>query len=332
MKIAFFEIEDWEQTYLQQKLKGHKLLFFKDALSEKTVNLAKDAGIVSVFIYCKITDNVLSEFTHLQALVTRSTGYDHIDVASCKKRKIAVLNVPTYGENTVAEHTFSLLLSLSRKIPQSYERTRMGNFSLEGLRGFDLQGKTLGIIGMGHIGQHVARIARGFAMHVLAYDKYPDRNLAKKMRFAYAPLSKVLQQSDIVTLHCPYTKDTHHLLNRKTIAQMKRGAILVNTARGALVETNALVNALSRGHLGGAALDVLEQESLIKEEAQLLSKNFPKEHLQNLLENHILLTFNNVIVTPHNAFNSTEALQRILDTTLENINSVLFHKPSKNQL
>ena len=163
MKIAFFEIEDWEQTYLQQKLKGHKLLFFKDALSEKTVNLAKDAGIVSVFIYCKITDNVLSEFTHLQALVTRSTGYDHIDVASCKKRKIAVLNVPTYGENTVAEHTFSLLLSLSRKIPQSYERTRMGNFSLEGLRGFDLQGKTLGIIGMGHIGQHVARIARGFA-------------------------------------------------------------------------------------------------------------------------------------------------------------------------
>lgn len=330
MEIAFFEIEDWEKDYLKDKLKNHELVFSKDILNEKTASLAKNADIVSIFIYSKINKKNLNEFKQLKAITTRSTGFDHIDVAECKKRKIFVLNVPYYGENTVAEHTFALILALSRKIHKSYERTRIGNFSLEGLRGFDLKGKTLGIIGLGHIGMHVARIATGFEMNTLAYDIKRDTKLAKKLKFRYTTFNNLLKNSDIITLHCPYNKKTHHLINNKNIKLVKKGAYIINTARGGLIETKALVKALATGHLGGAALDVLEEESLIKEEIQLLSKNFPKENLQNLLENHILLTFDNVIISPHNAFNSKEALQRILDTTIENIKAISSRKEPIN--
>ena len=326
MKIAFFEVEDWEKEYLKTRLKKHNLVFFEDTLNKENIKLVKDFEVISVFIYSKIGKEILDRFNKLKAIVTRSTGFDHIDINECKKRKIYVLNVPYYGENTVAEHTFALILTLSRKIHKSYERTIRGNFSLEGLRGFDLKGKTLGIIGLGHIGMHVARIARGFNMNVLAYDLKKDYKLAKKLRVKYASLNNLLKNSDIITLHCPYNKKTHHLINSKNIKIIKKGAYLINTARGGLVETNALVRALSKGELGGAALDVLEEESLIKEEAQLLSKNFNKENLQNLLENHLLLTFDNVIITPHNAFNSKEAIQRILDTSIKNILGVARNK------
>lgn len=330
MKIAFFEVEDWEENYLKEKLKGNQLSFFKDVLNEKNVETVNDADIISVFIYSKINKNLLDKLKKLKAITTRSTGFDHIDINECRKRKILIFNVPYYGENTVAEHTFALILALSRKIHKSYDRTIRGNFSLEGLRGFDLKGKTLGIVGLGHIGIHVARIARGFEMNVLAYDLKKDTKLSKKLGFKYVSFENLLKNSDIVTLHCPDNKKTHHLLNKENISLIKKGAYLINTARGGLIETKALVKALADGDIGGAALDVLEEESLIKEEIQLLSKNFPKENLENLLQNHLLLTFDNVIITPHNAFNSKEALQRILDTTLENINSILNKKAKGN--
>ncbi len=330
MKIAFFEVEDWEENYLKEELKGNQLSFFKDVLNEKNIETVKDADIISVFIYSKVNKDLLDKLKKIKAIATRSTGFDHIDINKCKKRKILVFNVPYYGENTVAEHTFALILALSRKIHKSYDRTTRGNFSLEGLRGFDLKGKTLGIVGLGHIGIHVARIARGFEMNILAYDLKKDPKLSRKLGFKYVSFENLLKNSDIVTLHCPYNKNTHHLLNKGNISKIKKGAYLINTARGGLIETKAMVKALADGYLGGAALDVLEEESLIKEEIQLLSKNFPKENLENLLQNHLLLTFDNVIITPHNAFNSQEALKRILDTTIENIDSILNKKVKGN--
>ncbi len=332
MKIVFFEVEEWEEKYLQERLKGQDLTFFRDELGEKllTSDKVRNAEIISIFIYSKINKKILDSFKKLKAIATRSTGFDHIDVQECKKRRVLVSNVPFYGENTVAEHTFALILALSRKIHKSYERTIRGNFSLEGLRGFDIKGKTLGIIGLGHIGQHVARIAKGFEMNVLAFDVKKDPNLAKSLDIKYATLESLLENSDIITLHCPYNEKTHHLINKKNIKLVKKGAYIINTARGQNIDTDALVKALASGHLGGAALDVLEEESLIKEERQLLSKNFPKEHLQNLIENHMLLTFENVIITPHNAFNSKEALQRILDTTIDNINCISSNKKCEN--
>ncbi|MEK6918292.1 MAG: NAD(P)-dependent oxidoreductase [Nanoarchaeota archaeon] len=330
MKIVFFEVEDWEEKYLKEKLKGNELIFFKDELNDKIIESVQNAGIISVFIYSKVDKKILDKFQNLKAIITRSTGFDHIDIKECRKRKISVLNVPSYGENTVAEHTFALILALSRKIHKSYERTTRGNFSLEGLRGFDLKDKTIGIIGLGNIGKHVARIAKGFEMKILAFDVKKDNSFAKKFNVKYSNFNDLLKNSDIVTLHCPYNKFTHHLINTKNIKLMKKGAYLVNTARGGNVETKALVWALAKKHLDGAALDVLEEESIIKEEIQLLSKNFQKKELENLLENHLLLTFDNVIITPHNAFNSKEALTRILDTTIENIKSVKNKNKLKN--
>jgi D-lactate dehydrogenase len=329
-KIAFFEIEDWEKDYLKEKLKDQELIFSKDVLDRKTADSAKDAYIISIFIYSRINKKILDRLEKLKAITTRSTGFDHIDTKECRKRKILVLNVPYYGENTVAEHTFALILSLSRKIHKSYERTSRGNFSLEGLRGFDLKGKTLGVVGVGHIGKHVVRIAKGFEMNVIAYDVNRDVKLAKKLGFKYVSFKDLLKNSDIITLHVPYNKKTHHLINENNIKLIKKGAYIINTARGGIIETKALVKALAKGQLGGAALDVLEEESLIKEEVQLLSRNFPKENLQNLIENHLLLTFDNVIITPHNAFNSKEALQRILDTTIENIKCVIEKRKCEN--
>lgn len=330
MKIAFFELEKWEELSLKENLKGHDLFFSNDELNEKTIEIVKDFDIVSVFIYSKVNRNILSKFNNLKAIVTRSTGFDHIDMKEALKKEINVLNVPSYGENTVAEHTFALILALSRKRHKSYERTIRGDFSIDGLRGFDLKGKTLGIIGMGNIGRHVARMAKGFEMNVLAYDIKKDEKLEKKLNFKYVELKDLLKNSDIVTLHCPYNKHTHHLINKKTIRLMKKEAYIINTARGGNLDTEALVQALAKKNLGGAALDVLEEESLIKEEIQLLSKNFSKGNLKNLVENHLLLTFNNVIITPHNAFNSQEALQRILDTTLENIYDITKKNKLRN--
>ncbi|MFQ5406625.1 MAG: hydroxyacid dehydrogenase [Candidatus Micrarchaeia archaeon] len=322
VKVAFFEVEDWELEYLLEKTKsfrGADFSFFLEELTPKTAKKAKDAEIVSVFIYSKVSKKVLDNLPSLKLVATRSTGFDHVDLKECKKQGVSVCNVPFYGENTVAEHTFGLILALSRKLCPAWQRTKLGNFSLERLRGFDLKGKTLGIIGLGHIGSHVARIAKGFEMNVLAFDVKKDVKLSKKLGFAYVSLDKLLSSSDIVSLHAPYNKNTHHLINRRNIFKMKKGSFLINTARGALVETHALAKALDEGFLGGAGLDVLEAEGVIKEERQLLSKNFSKEVLKTLLKNHVLLERDNVIITPHNAFDSTEAIHRILDTTLDNM-------------
>jgi len=328
MKIAFFEVESWQKDYLKEKFPGNELSFFAEPLSLDNIGSAIDCPIISPFIYSQIKKDILQKLPNLKMISTRSTGFDHIDIQTAEENKVVVCNVPFYGENTVAEHTFALILALSRKLVDSVQRARMGDFTLDGLRGFDLKDKTLGIVGMGHIGLHVARIAKGFEMKILTYDVKQDKKLAKKTGFEYVGLEDLLAESDIITLHAPDNKETHHLINSENINKIKKGAYLINTARGGLVETQALLKALSSGILAGAGIDVLEEECFVKEEAQLLSKEFPKTcDLKTVLQNHILLQQKNVIITPHNAFNSQEALTRILDTTIENIQKFMAGRP-----
>ncbi len=326
MKTAFFEVKDWEKEYLQKAFP--EAVFFTEKLSPKSTGQVKDAEIISVFVDSQVTKEVLDSLPELKMISTRSTGFDHIDMQECAVRKITVCNVSHYGENTVAEHAFALILDLSRKIHQSLARVKEEGFSFEGLTGFDLKDKTIGIIGLGHIGQHVARIANGFEMKVLAYDSFVDKKLAKKLQVEYATLEELLKNADIITLHLPDNEHTHHIINSQNINVIKRGAYLINTARGGLVETDALVTALENGILAGAGLDVLEEERAIKEEAHLMTTGeAQKIDFKTLLENHILMERENVIITPHNAFNSKEALQRIMETTAENIQAFLKNKP-----
>ena len=330
MKIAFFELEGWEKPFLQNSLSEHEISFIDGKLDKDHLPNQKDADILSVFIGSQISPEVLQGFPNLKFITTRSTGFDHIDLKACQEKNILVANVPTYGANTVAEHAFALILGLSRKIYYSYERLReTGSFSLDGLRGFDLKGKTLGVIGTGHIGRHTIRIAKGFEMKILAYDPFPDLKLAQELDFEYKEkLDDLLGNSDIITLHAPLNEQTHHLINGDNIYKIKKGAYLINTARGGLVDTDALVKALKEKHLAGAALDVLEEEGAIKEELELLTSGKVEEHnIKTLLQNHVLIDMPNVIITPHNAFNSQEALQRILKTTVENIKAFASKQP-----
>jgi D-lactate dehydrogenase len=325
--VACYEIEPWEEPALRARLPDLALRVSTAPLTGETSELAREAAIVSVFIHSRIDAALLDHLPALRLLTTRSTGFDHIDLAACRARGIVVCNVPTYGENTVAEHTFGLILALSRRIHQAYVRTARGDFSLEGLRGFDLKGRTLGVIGTGHIGLHVIRIGRGFGMRVLAHDVREQPLLAEVLGFEYVSLDTLLGEADVVTLHVPYTPATHHLIDRERLARMKRGSLLINTARGGVVDTDALLWALDEGILAGAGLDVLEGEELLAEERQLLRAGAAPEQLQAAIRGHLLLRRDNVVITPHIAFYSEEALQRILDTTVANIRAYLRGAP-----
>ncbi|MEM3372672.1 MAG: NAD(P)-dependent oxidoreductase [Candidatus Anstonellales archaeon] len=326
VKIAFFEIKNNEKRYLEKKLSGNTLKFFQVTIDKVDINEFIDSEVISVFIYSKITRDLMDKLPNLRAILTRSTGFDHIDLVAAKEKGIKVYNVPSYGENTVAEHTFALILSLSRNIHKSYVRTLKNDFSIDGLVGFDLRGKTIGIVGGGKIGMHVAKIAKGFGMNVLVYDTFRNKFLEEVIGFKYVSLSQLLKESDIVSLHVPYNQATHHLINRETISMMKKGAILINTARGGVVDTDALLEALESKKLGGAGLDVIEGEELIREEHQLLHDKANPEKLRAIYRDHRIFQLENVVFTPHNAFNSKEALMRILDTTIENLSYYLDDK------
>lgn len=332
MKVAFFNPEDWEKEYIQNHSgKGDlDIHFFDHELDANNMPGATDFEAIVVFVGSMVDKQVIDKFPNLKLISTRSTGYDHIDLEACKERDIVVSNVPDYGANTVAEFTFGLILSLVRKIHTGYDQVReTGSFSVEGLRGVDLRGKTLGVVGTGHIGRNVIRIAQGFGMEVIAYDKFPNASLASDNNFEYKKLNEVFKESDIITLHVPYNKDTHHMINSEVLDEIiSDNAFLVNTSRGGVVDTEALVHALKNKKLAGAALDVLEEEGVIKDELEFFIEGHPHEvDLKTVLANHILIDMPNVIVTPHNAFNTKEALVRILDTTLDNLNKFTENKP-----
>ena len=330
MSIYFFETNPFEQQYLRKHLHQETLHFSNEPLlnADQAQAIAADAEIVSVFVHSKLGAGVLDALPRLKMIATRSTGFDHINVPAAESREIPVCNVPVYGENTVAEHTFALILALSRNLHKAYVRTVAGNFSLDGLQGFDLKGKTLGVVGVGHIGEYVMKIAKGFGMTLLAYDPVVDRTKAEHFSFTYTSLEDLLARSDIVTLHAPASAGTRHLIGAHNITQFKRGALLINTARGELVDTEALICALDDGILAGAGLDVLEGEEVFSEEKQLLlNPNASEENLKQALRNRSLLQRPDMVITPHIAFDSAEAVERILDTTIANIKAYRAGRP-----
>ncbi len=326
-RIVVVEVQPGELDYLQQHLPEAES-YLDCPLDQCPVEQYRDAEIVSVFVHSMVTRAVLDQMPRLRFVAARSTGYDHIDLEACNERGIPVSNVPRYGENTVAEHTFGLILSLSRKIYRAYQRTIAGDFSLQGLEGFDIKGKTLGVVGAGSIGLHVIRTARGFGMNVIAYDVKPNPLIAEVLDFEYVSLDDLFSRADIISLHAPYTPATHHMINKDSIRRLKRGALLINTARGGLVDTEALIEALDEGILAGAGLDVLEGEELVEEEERLLNTPEAAENLRMLIRRHILLRRPDVLITPHMAFYSREATERIMQTTISNIHAFLSGAPT----
>jgi len=328
MRITVFEAEQWERDALQPLEASHYVRFFGDPLRPPVADEYTDSDVVSVFVYSQLRRPVLERFGSLKLIATRSAGFDHIDIDYCKERGIRVASVPTYGDNTVAEHVFALILGISHHMVEAVDRTRRGDFSLQGLRGFDLLGKTLGVIGAGGIGRHVIRIANGFGMKVLAFDMRPNEQAARELAFQYVPFDRLLAESDIITLHVPGGKATENLIGDREFGLMKRGVVLINTARGSIVDVNALIRALASGKVAGAGLDVLPEEPVIREEAELLRSMFTRQHaMDQILADHVLLRLRNVIITPHSAFNTKEAVGRILTTTLENIEAFVRGEP-----
>ncbi|MEM5785976.1 MAG: hydroxyacid dehydrogenase [Syntrophobacteraceae bacterium] len=328
MKIAVFEVEKWEEDAFRQLSAEHELEFSGDELGMENAGRYRAAEVLSTFIYSRLDSEVLNQFGNLKLIATRSTGFNHIDTDYCNQRGIIVCNVPSYGENTVAEHVFGLLLAISHNLLEAAERTRKGDFSLKGLKGFDLRGKTIGVVGTGHIGRRVVEIAKGFQMDVLAFDLNPDESFASQLSFRYTDMDELFSTSDVITLHVPASEKTRHLISHDEFEKMKDGVILINTARGSVVDIKAMVEAISRGKVRAAGLDVLPEEPAMREEAELVRRAFGEKHnLDTLLAGHILLRLRNVIITPHSAFFTREAIERILDTTVKNIEAFIRSKP-----
>ena len=325
MKVAFFELEGWEIPVIERELPPHGfeiLKLEKRPLEESDLESLKEVEVLSVFIYSKITEEVIDSLPKLKLITTRSTGFDHIDVKYAAERGVAVCNVPDYGMETVAEYTLMLILSLLRKLRPTLERTCRGIFDRSGLRGHDLEGKTVGVVGTGRIGSRLIKLLSGFDVNILACDVKQKEELIEKFGVKYVPLEELLRSSDVVTLHVPYLPSTHHLINRENIKLMKRGGYLVNTSRGAVVETEAIVEALRDGILEGVALDTFEGEEVWAEEELIIfrgGKDVSPEVLRKAIESFALTQFENVILTPHNAYNTHEAIMRILEKTIKNI-------------
>jgi len=327
--IHFYDVGDLDREPLERELSsGNTLAFSSGNLSVQTADA--DCEIASVFVGSQVSDAVLAAMPRLKLVACRSTGFNNVDLAAAVKRNVMVVNVPTYGENTVAEYAFGLLLALVRRLPQAINSVQQGNADHTDLRGSDLRGKTLGVVGAGRIGCHMAQIGRGFEMTVLAYDPAPVPERAAQYGFSYAELDDLLKQADFVSLHVPYLPSTKHLLDRTRLSLMKPSAFVVNTARGEIVDTSALVEALRNEQLAGAALDVFEGEKLVDVDAelQLLREGGSSgEQLVENLELDVLKRLPNVILTDHNAFNTVEALGRINDVTVTNIRQFLAGSP-----
>jgi D-lactate dehydrogenase len=291
------------------------------------VQLADGADAIAVFVDCDVSRPVLEKLKTAKCIVTESTGMDHIDAEAAKDFGIQVKNVPGYGTYAVAEFTFALMLMVTRRMYHAAAEVKMqGVFDVQAARGSDLHGKTLGVIGTGKIGRQVVEISKGFGMKVIAYDAMPDQDFARSLGFTYTDIPTVLSQSDIITLHIPYLPHTKHMINAEAFSKMKEGVFLINTARGELVDTEALVEALRVGRVAGAGLDVLEDERALKNP----SGNLRDERIaRTLLSDHIVMQMPNVIVTPHIAFHSKEADEdRVSRAVQEILSSAQPHSAS----
>ncbi len=329
-KLAFFNVDEKEQVILSkafEKEKTFELSFCQKPIDIHTATIAKDADGIGIFIQSQITQEVLDLLPQLRIIVTMSTGFDHIDLEACKSRNITVCNVPAYGDNTVAEYAFGLIIALARKLKPTFERVERGLFSRTGLMGMDLKGKTLGLVGTGRIGSHMARLGWAFGMKVIACDVKPNVTLAEKFGVTFLSLEEVLQQADVISLHVPYLPSTHHLIDAERLRFLKPTALLVNTARGKVVDTKAVAAALREGRLGGVALDTFEGEKVWIEEEFLKRDDLAAITLREAMESFSIMHSEHAILTPHNAFNTREALERILITSAENFKAYFSGGP-----
>ena len=316
----FFEKENAKDDY------GFELDFFENRLGENSLRLVAGHEIICAFVNDDLSKPVIDKLydAGVRLIAMRCAGYNNVDLKAVYK-KIHVVRVPAYSPYAVAEHTSALMLCLSRKIHRAYWRTRDNNFSLNGLMGFDFHGKTVGVIGTGKIGKKFINICLGYGMKVLAYDKYPDDEYAKKKSFTYVDLEKLLKESDVISLNCPLNHETYHLIDKKAISLMKKGVMILNTGRGKLIDTVALIEGLKSRKIGSAGLDVYEEES----------QYFFEDWSNSMIEDEVLarlLSFNNVIVTSHQGFFTREALSKIASTTFENIKSFLDNRFMDNEI
>lgn len=317
MRVAWFDTEEWERDYLEEKELGFEVDFFDHSLTPENKEKAEGYDAVAVFVSSQLTEDVVNSLD-AEVIACRSTGFDHVDLDAASENNIKVFNVPEYGGTTVAEHCFGLILSLSRKIYYGIRKVEKGDFSHKNLRGFDLKGKKLGVIGTGTIGQNVIRIANGFEMETIAHDPYPDNEAAEELGYEYVELDELVSEADIISLNCPLTDSTRHLLSKDEFEKMDN-TIVINTARGEIIDTSALINALENDNVQAAGLDVLEEECYLEDDIEILSELPDECDTETILEDHLLMERDDVIVTPHNAFNSIEALHRIDDTTIQNL-------------
>mgnify|MGYP001027819625 CR=1 FL=1 len=326
---SFFGTKPYDEASFNDKNKeyGFELRYYKGHLNKHNVILTQNVDAVCIFV----NDTADAEVLHMMAdngvklLALRCAGYNNVDLKAAADCGITVVRVPAYSPYAVAEYTVALMLSLNRKIPRATWRTRDGNFSLHGLLGFDMYGKTVGIIGTGKIAKKLIMILRGFGMNVLAYDLYPDYNFAREHQVVYTTLDELYHSSDIISLHCPLTEQTKYLINDYSISKMKEGVMIINTGRGQLIHTNALIEGLKNKKIGSAGLDVYEEEG----------EYFYEDQSDRIIDDDVLarlLSFNNVIVTSHQAFFTREALENIATTTLQNIKDFASGKALENEV
>ncbi len=329
VSIAFFDAKSYDREFfntINNDIYGYDIRYFENRLNPNTVKLAEGAQVICAFVNDLLSAEVIEKLNkfHIELIAMRCAGYNNVDLKSAYKT-INVVRVPEYSPYAVAEHAVALILSLNRKTHKAYYRIRDGNFSIGGFMGFDMVGKTAGIIGTGKIGKIAIKILRGFDMRILAYDPYPDKDFANKTGAEYVELDKLYAQSDVISLHCPLTRDTHHIINKDSLAKMKDGVMIVNTGRGGLIDTKALIDALKSGKVGSAGLDVYEEES----------EYFFEDFSTQVLSDDVLarlLTFSNVLITSHQGFFTKEALTKIAQTTLQNIRDFFDGKPLENEI
>ena len=327
-RIAIFSASREDKTFFEHELKGHQLSFHKAPLDVDDID--PHTEILTVFVDAAVTAETIAALPELKLIACRSTGFNNVDVEAAKKHGVTVANVPSYGGTTVAEYAFALLLMLTRRMLEVVHESGWMVPDRERERGVDLFGKTMGIVGTGSIGLGVARIAKGFGMEVLGYDVYPRPAEAEKIGFTYCDkVEDLLAASDVVTLHVPYTPENHHIISRSHIGKMKHGSYIINTARGELIDTPALVEALRSGHVAGAALDVLESEFLLDPDKLIElagHSDTAKQTLRHAVAIAALQHMGNVLITDHNAYNTGEALMRLNQTTVNNIRNFLEGK------
>lgn len=328
VKIAFFDTKPYDQASFDEMNKrfGFDIKYFQGHLNINNVSLTKGMDVVCIFVNAVVDAKVINEMADngVKLIALRCAGYNNVDLAATKN-KIQVVRVPAYSPHAVAEYTLALMLTLNRKIHKAYNRTREGNFALNGLMGFDMAGKTAGIIGTGKIAKILIKILRSMGLDIVAYDLYPDQAFAAENGVEYVTLDQLYEKADVISLHCPLTKETEYIINEKSITKMKPGVTIINTGRGKLINTHDLIQGLKKKKIGAAGLDVYEEEG----------NYFYEDRSNKFIDDDVLarlLSFNNVIVTSHQAFFTKEALYNIAETTLQNVKDFVEGKELVNEV